>query len=149
MHVQLLLCDSAQPDANSSKVHMLGAGWDITYVLPGQSLSSHNVVAFFHVPWNDANRPQEVEFTLENEDGQAVQVAGATGDPVPLRVDGKIEVGRPPGIKAGSTLTASLTFQVAPGLPLLPGQSYAWVCRVKGSEVARARFQTASPRGTA
>ncbi len=144
MRVDLILCDAAQSDSSGAKVHMLGAGWNIAFVAPGQSLSPHSVVAFFHVPWNDANQVQPVEFTLVDEDEAPVRVAQVTGELVPLQVTADVEVGRPPGSRPGSKLVASLAFNVGPGLPLFPDRGYAWVCRVKGEEVARAVFQAAA-----
>ena len=45
LEVHLILCDAAQ--AESGKVHMLGAGWSIT----GSPSAPHAVAVLIKVPW--------------------------------------------------------------------------------------------------
>ncbi|QKV74524.1 hypothetical protein [Amycolatopsis sp. Hca4] len=146
MKVDLLLCDAAQREEATGKISMLGAGWNTTPALPGQSLASHAVVVFVHVPWNDANRRHKLEFSLIDEDStDPVQVVDAAGDPKPITAEAEFEVGRPPGVKAGSNLLTTFAFTMTPGLPLMPNKGYAWVCKVNGEESARAEFYAVPP----
>jgi len=118
LDVQLILCDAAQADAGSGKVHMLGAGWSIT-----ASPTSHAVALLIKVPWDRANEKLKLTLELRDADGGAVQLPTANGN-TPVRAQGELEVGRPAGITPGSALDASFAMNVPP-LPLPPGR-YEW-----------------------
>ena len=75
------------------------------------------------VPWGDANRRHALSVALKDEDGQAITQPGPEGS-AEVRNDGQFEIGRPPGIKAGSDLNAVMVFKFA-GLVLEPG-GYVW-----------------------
>jgi len=122
---------------------MLGAGWDQVPVV-GQTITPHAVVAMVHVPWTDANRKHSMKFDLIDEDNAPVQTVDPAGSPVPVTVDAEFEVGRPPGVRPGSDLLATFTFTVAPGLPLVEGKSYSWVCNIDAADSVRASFRAVS-----
>ena len=50
VEAKLILCDAAQADPNTGKVHMLGAGWSLT-----RSPTTHAVVVLMKVPWDRTN----------------------------------------------------------------------------------------------
>jgi len=118
LDVQLILCDAAQADAGSGKVHMLGAGWSIT-----SSPTSHAVALLIKVPWDRANERLNLTLELRDADGGAVLLPTANGNAA-VRAQGELEVGRPAGIAPGSALDASFAMNVPP-LPLPPGR-YEW-----------------------
>jgi hypothetical protein len=103
---QIILCDAAQADPSTGKVHMLGAGWSMT-----RSPTSHAVAVLMKIPWDRANEPITVIIT-------------PTGVAPAMQAEGKVEVGRPAGIAPGSLLDASFVLNVPP-LPLTPGR-YEW-----------------------
>ncbi len=118
LKAQLILCDAAQADPATGKVHMLGAGWS---VMTGHG--THAVAVLIKVPWDRTNQPIDLVLSLRTQDGQAVTVE--TGDgPREIENRGVIEVGRPAGIAAGSVLNASFALNLPP-LPLPPGR-YEW-----------------------
>jgi hypothetical protein len=118
LEVQLILCDAAQADPSTGKVHMLGAGWSTT-----GSPAAHAVAVLAKVPWDRAN--QKLPLTLELYDADGAPVAFETpGGRAVVRTEAQIEVGRPPGTAPGSMLDASFALNVAP-LPLGPGR-YEW-----------------------
>lgn len=127
LEVQLILCDAAQADPTSGKVHMLGAGWSIT-----RAPFQHAVVALVKVPWDRTNRPHDLTLDLTDSDGNQ-RVALPDGEKVSLHAEGKVEVGRPAGLAAGSLLDASFALNV-PLLNLPPGR-YEW--RLKVAEFER------------
>lgn len=49
---KLILCDAAQTDAATGKIHMLGAGWTIT----GSPTAPHAVALMIQVPWDRTNQ---------------------------------------------------------------------------------------------
>jgi hypothetical protein len=119
MRLTVVLCDAAQ--TVDGKVYILGGGW--THVVASQPLSLALAVVVA-VPWGDANRRHPVSVALTDEDGHEISLP--SGEIV--KSEGKFEVGRPPGIKAGSDLNATMVFKFA-GLHLDPG-GYVWELRV-------------------
>lgn len=124
LDVQLILCDAAQADSGSGKVHMLGAGWSVT-----SSPSSHAVALLIKVPWDRANERLSLALELRDADGQPVVLTMPEGNAA-VRAQGELEVGRPAGIAPGSALDASFALNVPP-LPLAPGR-YEWHVTVAG-----------------
>jgi hypothetical protein len=117
LEVHLILCDAAQ--AESGKVHMLGAGWSIT----GSPTAPHAVAVLVKVPWDRTNQPMSLKVQLHEADGGPVSVPTAE-EPLHVMAQALIEVGRPPGLAPGSMLDASFAFNI-PSLPLAPGR-YEW-----------------------
>jgi len=118
----VLLADAAAADQTSGKVHLLGAGWTIT----GSPLPAHAVVALVGVPWDQTNRQHSIRLALLDADGRPVRApAAADGEPAPVALEGKLEVGRPPGVPLGSVIDAPFVVSFPPGLPLSPGR-YVW-----------------------
>ena len=117
MRAIVLLADAAVADQASGKVHLLGAGWTIT----GSPLPGHAVVALVGVPWDQR------EFLDRLEDLSATPHAGGVDQriAVPVALEGKLEVGRPPGLPPGSVIDAPFVVSFPPGLPLSPGR-YVW-----------------------
>jgi hypothetical protein len=131
LQVQLVLCDAAQADPNG-KVHMLGAGWSIT-----SSPTSHAVAVLIKIPWDRANQQLPLKLSLLDSDGHPVQFDTQDGV-ANIESSGVIEVGRPPGVAAGSMLDAAFALNVPP-LPLGPGR-YEW--RLELAELTEARSFT-------
>ncbi|MFI5934969.1 DUF6941 family protein [Actinoplanes sp. NPDC051494] len=138
LEIQLILCDAAQAEPISGKVHMLGAGWSRTF-----SPVSHAVVVLAKVPWDRANQRIPLMLTLREQDGPPVAFDTPEGRRE-VKADGEIEVGRPAGIPAGSPLDASFALNVSP-LPLGPGR-YDWLLEV-GEETKIAGFTVMAPPG--
>jgi hypothetical protein len=118
----LILCDAAQTDA-SGKMHMLGAGWSVTGTPTGPAA----VAILLKIPWDRANQKLPLVLQLEDADGQPVVLAGG-----PVEMRSEIEVGRPPGLDAGSPIDAAFQLSVQP-MPLLPGR-YQWRLQIGGDE---------------
>jgi hypothetical protein len=114
LEVQIILCDAAQADP-SGKVHMLGAGWSMT-----SSPTTHAVALLIGIPWDRANQRLPMKLSLLDSDGQPVEFETPQG---PARIENvaSIEVGRPPGVAPGSTLSAGFALNVPP-IPLKPGR---------------------------
>ena len=128
----LILADYAE--IIGGKLYLTGGGWDRLTVNTGFPFTKPiGLAAAFRVPWNDTNRPQNVEIEIQSDDGASIGKMGA-----------QFEVGRPPGMKPGQ----SQRFQLAANLPLTLGApgSYVVVARVEGQEASRVPFNvTAGP----
>lgn len=126
----MLLCDAAQ--SVGGKLYVLGGGWSLLK-RTGQPQSMALAVKV-SVPWSLANERHPIEAELATADGATVSRQGAE-----VRAQADIEVGRPAGLKPGTSLDAAfvLTFQ---GLALDPG-GYVWVLRTGDTVLARSPFQ--------
>ena len=136
---KVILCDAAQADP-SGKLHMLGAGWTI---MIGAPTAPHAVALMVQVPWDRANEPIPVLLELLDADGQPVQMPLSAADAQPVRQETELEVGRPPRVARGSTLSAVFALNVGP-LPLSPGR-YEWRATVAGDTEAES-FQVLADR---
>ncbi len=116
---KLILCDAAQTDVSTGKIHMLGAGWTMV----GTPTPPHAVALMIQVPWDRTNEKLRVRTQLLNGDGQPVMVPGPTG-PQPLLNEAEVEVGRPAGVAKGSALSAAFALNV--GQLALPSGRYEW-----------------------
>lgn len=119
IEVQLILCDAAQADPTSGKIHMLGAGWSVT----GTPTGPQAVALLMKIPWDRSNTPLPLVLTLTDADGHPVEVETHEGKQG-IKGEGTVEVGRPPGLAHGTMLNASFALNVPP-LPLEPGR-YQW-----------------------
>ncbi|WP_422737053.1 DUF6941 family protein [Micromonospora sp. WMMD729] len=125
VEAQLILCDAAQ--AESGKVHMLGAGWSMT----SSPTAPHAVAVLIKVPWDRANQQLPLKLQLLEQDGKAVKVNIGVSE-VPIGTEANIEVGRPAGLAPGTMLDASFALNV-PSLPLPPGR-YEWRMSFAGKD---------------
>jgi hypothetical protein len=117
--VTMLLADSAQVSEN--KLYVLGGGWDTTGPQPSPSA----LAMLIQVPWDQTNKRYRWRLELVDSDGEAVALQTPMGHEEPVQVEGEFEVGRPPGIPAGSPLHVPVAINFGP-LPLEPGGRYEW-----------------------
>ena len=120
----MVLCDAAQ--VSEGKLHLLGGGWTMTG--PGPVPSA--IAMIVEVPWDQANTEIPFVLQLRDADGQPVEQAGPMG-PTPVLVEAQLEVGRPPGVPAGTPLTVPLAIGIPP-LDLPPGQRFSWELTLNG-----------------
>lgn len=128
----MLLCDAAQNA--DGKLYILGAGWS---QLLANNPTNMALAIKLLIPWNQANELVTIRASLLDADAQVVDFGMG-----PLRVEGGLEVGRPPGVKRGSPLDTSLVLDF-PGVRLMPG-SYVWELEINGDVKARTPIQAVS-----
>ena len=131
----LILADSAQVVGN--KLYLAGGGWDLLTInteFPHDQIIG--LAASFGVPWSETNQPHLAEISIIDEDGNA-----------PLaKISHQFEVGRPPGMPAGS----SQRTQVAGTLVLRINHAgnYSIRCQVDNEEQhQRAQFRVVAGPG--
>lgn len=130
----MLLCDSAQ--SIGGKLFILGGGWSL--LRKTGNLMTMALAVKLSIPWSRANVLHDLEARLVTDAGDDVLQDGQ-----PVRAEGAIEVGRPPGLREGTPLDAAfvLTFQ---NLSLDAG-GYVWELRERRSSdylvLAREQFQ--------
>ena len=128
----LILADSAQVLGN--KLYLLGGGWDLLTVnreFPVQQQMA--ISASFRVPWPETNTKHNVQLEIQDDDGHSI-----------ARVDGQLEVGRPPGIPVGSEQRSQLALQVS--LKIEKPGIYPIISRIEGEEKARTFFRVVGGR---
>lgn len=126
MRATVLLADAASQD-NSGKIHALGIGWSVTNTpTPPCAL-----IVMFRVPWHGSNERHSFALKLVDADGRPVTVDQG-GQEAPVGVEGHFEVGRPPGLPAGTELDQNLCIPMGGGWALTPGSSYEWRLDVDG-----------------
>jgi len=132
----LFLADSAQVSPDG-KLHALGIGWSHT----SSPISAPSAVAFvLHVPWDETNRRIRWMLDLLDADGKPIIFPTGPDQFRPMHVENELEVGRPPGIKPGSSINAPFAVNI-PSLQLAPDASYVWVLTV-GEKKWRLPFVT-------
>ncbi len=122
----LILADSAQ--VVGGKLYMLGGGWSHYRVrsFPAQVVVS--VALGISVPWDETNHKRSVELSIVDEDGQVILQPVTT----------QVEIGRPPGLKPGSSQRIVIAATV--GFRLPKAGRYEVVGKVEGQEVNRIYF---------
>lgn len=125
-----LLCDWAE--VVNGKLYIGGGGF--TQVLAGTPVSLA-LALLIYVRWHQTNQPRHLEITLHNEDGETL----LDGEGNPFRIEGDIEMGRPPGTKHGSVFPAPLAFRL-PAMVFPPG-GYRFELRVDDEIESTASFE--------
>lgn len=114
MRPVLFLSDAAQLAVG--KVSALGIGWERTPL----GMTPWAIGGYVDVPWDQSNRDHTLRVALFTTDGQAVTVPTPMGDHA-FVIEAVFQVGRPPGIVAGSYLRVPIALSLAP-LPIALGR---------------------------
>jgi hypothetical protein len=128
MKATMLLADAVQE--SGGKLYVLGGGWSVRH---GDGPFQMALAIKLEVPWTEANTPHVVVAELVTQDGVPAQM-----NEQPVRIEGRVEVGRPPGIPAGTPLDAPMALNIN-GIQLQPG-GYRWQLTVDDDVVAEASF---------
>jgi len=130
----MLLCDSAQ--AVGGKLYILGGGWSMLAKM--QPRVNMALAVKLTVPWSRANERIHLDALLITDQGAEVTQPTEEGD-TPVRTEGDLELGRPPGLRHGTPLDATFVLNFE-GLDIEAG-GYVWELRVAGDVAARIPFQ--------
>lgn len=134
----MLLCDYAEE--LGGKLYVMGGGWSRLF-LPNQPVNIALAIKML-IPWNEANRAHNIGVRLVTQDEEPVQ--NEQGENIQLI--GQMEVGRPPGIRAGSRIDAPLALRFQ-GLSLDPGV-YKWDFLVDDNVLESIVFDVVNPLPT-
>jgi hypothetical protein len=122
--VTMMLADAAQVVDN--KLYILGGGWSVT----GPDPAPTAIALQIKVPWDQTNTKHALLLELLDLDGEPIMFDTPVGRQA-LRVENEFEVGRPPGVKPGTSIELSMAVAFAP-FPLPPGGSYTWKLSIDG-----------------
>ena len=129
-----MVADAVQVVGN--KLYVMGGGWDRLTVQKFPANQQVGIALAFKVPWVETNEKHSFEIEIATEDAETLQ-----------KIEGALEVGRPPGVKPGSDqrvqigATASIQFKQ-------PGQ-YLVIARIDGEDSGRAVFHVVGGNQTA
>jgi hypothetical protein len=137
VQADLLLCDHAE--AVNGKLYINGGGWSILWA--ARRPVTTYLALVITVDWDETNIRHELLAELRTADGEEVIMNG--DPPMPVRAGGILEIGRPPGIKPGTSIPAPMAIGLA-GLVLDAGQ-YVWHVNVGTKELTRKTFQVLEP----
>lgn len=128
----LLVADGA--DAVGGKLYLLGGGWDRLKVpqLPGPPAVPFAVALGINVPWSLTNR--KIGFSVDVLDADGGEVAQLAG--------GEFEVGRPPGLRAGTPQRFQITVPAQPQFGV-EGR-YAVQCSVDGEVLGHTAIEVSA-----
>jgi hypothetical protein len=125
----------------TGKLHLLGAGWSMTQLLPTGGTPDSAVAMFIEVPWDLCNRELRLNLELLDQDLNPVVVQTPAG-PSAIRVSQPIVVNSIPGAPNGSDGEAAIIVQLRGGLPLAAATWYKWRASIDGHEehIGEAKF---------
>lgn len=130
--VQVILCDAAQSDSQTGKVHMLGAGWSST----SSPTASMAVAVLVKIPPEREDELIPLTVRLVDADDQTVEITTAEGgQQVVSRT--QVQSGHPVWAHTEARMDVSFALNVPP-LPLEPG-CYEWRAEV-GDQFQAAPF---------
>lgn len=128
--VVMLLCDYAEE--LGGKLYIMGGGW--THLQTPNEPSNISLAIKLSIPWNQANEPHDLAIRLLTEDGEPVP--NDSGGYIELT--GKVEVGRPAGLRPGTNLDLALSARFQ-GIELEPG-GYRFSLEIDETELGGATF---------
>lgn len=103
-----ILADHA--DIAGGKLYLMGGGWD-TYSAPQAPFQMRIAVALgVRVGWEETNQPVPVRVYIEDDDGNEI-----------VRVDGTLNVGRPPHLPPGTAQLAQMAVNLPTNIPAFGG----------------------------
>jgi hypothetical protein len=136
MEATVLLSDFAE--AVNGKLYVMGGGWNILYA-PNRPVNV-SVALVLAIGWDETNRRHDLRIELLDADGNSVEIDGT-----PVVVMQQFELGRPPGVKPGSSMNTPLSWTFS-GLVLDEG-GYEFKVSVDGDPLASRPFSVQPPPG--
>jgi hypothetical protein len=121
----LILADAAQVSPDG-KLHAIGIGWQHT---TSPTTAPAAVAVILHVPWDETNRKIKWTLDLLSADGKPVVLQTGPETYAPIHMENEIEVGRPPGIKQGSSINVPFSVTVGP-MPLPADSAFEWALKI-------------------
>lgn len=122
LKVTAMLADYAA--AADGKLTVVGGGWSMI----GPDPCPFAIAMLIEVPWHLTNQAHVVRLELIDLDGNPVTPLGATEHEM---IEVRFEIGRPPGLRSGSTLPFPVPLNHGP-MALPAGSHYEWRWTVNG-----------------
>ena len=120
----LLLAEHAE--VTGAKLYLMGGGWDTMNVADVPANIRIMVAAGVRVDWDETNVPVPLVLRIDDDDAQEV-----------FRINGQMNVGRPPQLLAGTSQLSQMTFAVQANLKRLGGYRITLSAGAEAGEVRR------------
>ncbi|MFQ5879555.1 MAG: hypothetical protein ACE5IZ_05230 [Dehalococcoidia bacterium] len=127
MEIEFLIIADAV-EATNGKLYVLGGGWNQWKSPSFPTQVRMGIAVGILVPWNETNEKHHVTIDIVDADGKAVLPP----------INAEVEVGRPPGLRAGTTQRAILA--INSGFPLQSAGSYEVKANVDGGSQKAVTF---------
>ncbi len=129
----LLLAEHAE--VTGSKLYLMGGGWDTMNVAEAPATVRVMLAAGVRVEWDETNVPVPLVVRVDDDDAQEI-----------FRLEGQMNVGRPPHLPAGTSQLSQMTFALALKLPRFGGYRVSLTAGAAEREVRRSLpFRLAAP----
>lgn len=131
----LLLAEHAE--VTGAKLYLMGGGWDTMNVPDVPANIRIMVAAGVRVDWDETNLPVPLVLRIDDDDAQEV-----------FRINGQMNVGRPPQLLAGTSQLSQMTFAVQTQLKRAGGYRITLAAGTGEAEVRRSipfRLAKAAP----
>lgn len=103
-----LLADYA--DLAGGKLYLMGGGWDTYHAAQAPFQLRIAVALGVRVGWEETNQPVPVRVVIEDDDGNEI-----------VRMDGTLNVGRPPHLPPGTAQLAQMAANLPANIPAFGG----------------------------
>ena len=127
-------------EVNGNKLYLMGGGWDTMNAPEAPVTVRLTLAAGVRIEWDETNAPIPLVVRIEDEDGKEL-----------FRVDGQMNVGRPPHLLAGSSQLSQMVFALNVPMPAFGGYRVAIVAGAGEAQVRKAlpfRLAKAAPAPT-
>lgn len=121
----LLLAEHAEVVGN--KLYLMGGGWDQMNVAEAPANVRLALAAGVRVDWEETNTSIPLLVRIEDDDAQEL-----------FKLEGQINVGRPPNLVAGASQLSQMTFTLQTSLPRFGGYRLMFIGGSGPAEVRRA-----------
>ncbi|MEO8540171.1 MAG: hypothetical protein ABI577_10565 [bacterium] len=121
----LLLAEHSE--VTGGKLYLMGGGWDTMNVAEAPASVRVTLAAGVRVDWDETNVPVPLIVRVDDDDAQEV-----------FRLEGQMNVGRPPHLPAGSSQLSQMTFALALKLPKFGGYRVSLSAGLNERQVRRA-----------
>lgn len=120
----LLLAEHAEVTGN--KLYLMGGGWDTMSVAEAPASVRLMLAAGVRVDWDETNAPVPLLVRVDDDDAQEI-----------FRLEGQMNVGRPPHLPPGTSQLSQMTFALALQLPRFGGYRVSLAAGADGRAVRR------------
>jgi hypothetical protein len=131
----IILCDFAEE--LNGKLYIMGGGFSRLFKV--RPTFDFSIAAKLLVPWVATNERHSIVLSLHDTDGNPVVQGDESHE---VRVEGQVEVGRPPGLPAGTEIDLPLVWRFE-DLTLAPGR-FRWELKIDDLVIAEATLDVLS-----
>lgn len=120
----LILAEHAE--VTGAKLYLMGGGWDTMSVADVPAGIRVMVAAGLRAEWDETNTAIPLVLRVDDDDAQEI-----------FRIDGQMNVGRPPGLLPGTSQLSQMTFAIQAQFKKLGGYRITLVAGTGDAEVRR------------